>query len=127
MSYQQLLLIILSIVIIAIAVAVGFHIYKIWSISSNRDAILNDLNTIAVYANEHFMKSGVGRGGSYSGFTLPPNLQSNINGDYTITISADGRIMTLFATSRHGYGTVSATVSDAGGLTNIVFNGAFQP
>ena len=50
MGQQQLLLIILGVIIVGIAIAVGLSLFSAQSVQSNSDAIINDLNNLAAQA-----------------------------------------------------------------------------
>ena len=47
MGQQQLLLIILGVIIVGIAIAVGISMFSSGSVQANRDGIVNDLNNLA--------------------------------------------------------------------------------
>jgi len=47
MGQQQLLLILLGIVIVGAAIAVGILIYSSQSVESNRDALVGDINNVS--------------------------------------------------------------------------------
>ncbi|MCX5729611.1 MAG: hypothetical protein NTZ28_12390, partial [Nitrospirae bacterium] len=53
MGQQQLLLIILGVIIVGIAIAVGLSLFSAQSVQSNRDAIINDLNNLAAQAYQY--------------------------------------------------------------------------
>jgi len=85
MGQQQLLLIILGVIIVGIAIAVGLSMFSSQSISSNKDAIINDLNNLFANAYQYRIRpaSMGGGGGSYAGYKIPATLSSNENGTYT--------------------------------------------
>ena len=56
MGQQQLLLIILGVIVVGIAVAVGITLFKDNAVSSNRDAVTNDLVNIASHAQQYFRR-----------------------------------------------------------------------
>lgn len=84
MGQQQLLLIILGVIIVGIAIAVGLSMFSAQSISSNKDAIINDLNNIFANAYQYKIRpaSMGGGGGKYLGYQIPATLSSNENGFY---------------------------------------------
>ena len=86
MGQQQLLLIVLGVIIAGIAVVVGINIFNASSISSNRDAVIEDLNNLAVLAHEYFKKPTqlAGGGNSFANYAIPSLLASDANGTYTI-------------------------------------------
>jgi len=85
MGQQQLLLIILGVIIVGIAIAVGLSLFSAQSIQSNKDAIINDLNNIAAQAYQYRIRpaSMAGGNGSYTGFVIPQKMASNANATYT--------------------------------------------
>ena len=50
MGQQQLLLIILGVIIVGIAIAVGIAMFSSGSVQANKDAIINDMNNLAANA-----------------------------------------------------------------------------
>jgi len=99
MGQQQLLLIILGVIIVGIAIAVGLSLFSAQSIQSNKDAIINDLNNIAAQAYQFRIRpaSMAGGNGAYTGFAIPSKMASNANATYTCTPSANA--VTFTATS----------------------------
>jgi hypothetical protein len=91
MGQQQLLLIILGVLIVGIAIAVGFGMFSAGSITVNRDAIVNDMNIIASTAQQHFTRPTVmgGGGGTFNGYSLPTRLTSTGNGTYMAEASGN--------------------------------------
>jgi hypothetical protein len=98
MGQQQLLLIILGVIVVGIAVAVGISMFKDNAVSANRDAVTNDLINLAARAQQYYRRpTALGGGqGSFSGLTADisglrkitsiPNGQ-NANGIYSIVTS----------------------------------------
>ena len=101
MGQQQLLLIILGVIIVGIAIAVGLSLFNAQSIQSNKDAIINDLNNIAAQAYQYRIRpaSTGGGAGSYLGFAIPTKMASNENAIYTSTPSSIGDRVTFTAVS----------------------------
>ncbi len=91
MGQQQLLLIILGVIIVGIAIAVGLSLFSAQSIQSNKDAIINDLNNIAAQAYQFRIRpsSMAGGNGSYVGFKIPTKMASNANAVYTASPTSD--------------------------------------
>jgi hypothetical protein len=129
MGQQQLLLIILGVIIVGIAIAVGISMFSSSSVQSNKDAIINDLNNLAANAYQFRIRPTTmgGGGGSYtggSGFAIPTKLASNDNGTFTGTNAAQA--VTIVGTSAQGYGTVTAVCDSTGRLGNFTYTGQFQ-
>lgn len=86
MGQQQLLLIVLGVIIVGIAIAVGISMFKSNAQSSNRDQVINDLNNLAAKAQQYLRKPTAMSGGgqSFAGFRLAPIDSSNANGLYSV-------------------------------------------
>jgi hypothetical protein len=87
MGQQQLLLIILGVIIVGIAIAVGLSLFSANAIQANKDAITNDLNNIMANAYQYRIRTTSMGGGnnSYAGYAIPTRLSSNSNATYSIT------------------------------------------
>ena len=123
MGQQQLLLIILGVIIVGIAIAVGLSLFSAQSVASNKDAIVNDLGNLAATAYQFKIRpvSMGGGGGSYTGFTIPSKMSSNDNATYTAVAAA----ATVIYTATSPNGTVTATVNDEGKLGTWVYTLSF--
>ena len=86
MGQQQLLLIVLSIILVAVAIIIGLDRFDAQAESSNRDAVIIDLNRISGFAIQYFRKPILQMGGdkSFIGFGIPPAMDTTVNGVYTI-------------------------------------------
>ena len=99
MGQQQLLLIILSVIVLGIAVAVGITMFSDSSINTNRDALVNDLAALASRAHQYYRRSSNlgGGGNSFGGLTADAaglskltNKSRNENGTYSIVSPGTG-------------------------------------
>jgi Tfp pilus assembly protein PilE len=90
MGQQQLLLIVLGVIIVGIAIAVGISMFKSNAQSSNRDQVINDLNNLAAKAQQYYRKpTAMGGGGQdFNGFKLAPVDTGNANGSYSLSATA---------------------------------------
>jgi hypothetical protein len=124
MGQQQLMLIILGVIIVGIAIAVGIWLFASSSVGSNKDAIINDLSNLAQYGYRYKLRpEPLGGGGrSYVGFNIPEKLRNNENASYETTTISDSSIVFL-ATSNFGYGTISVVLTSQGDLTNFTYSG----
>ena len=70
MGQQQLLLIILGVIIVGIAIAVGITMFSAQAISSNKDAILADINNLGADAFQYKIRPTAMGGGNgvYTGY-----------------------------------------------------------
>ncbi|MHB8579315.1 MAG: hypothetical protein ACYDA4_05580 [Ignavibacteriaceae bacterium] len=112
MGQQQLLLIVLGVIIVGIAIVVGINLFNANAVSSNRDAVISDLNNLAAMAQQYYMKPASMGGGAntYTGWTLPTGLSTTANGSYTITTnSGTSIVITGVGTQTGNGGTVTAT------------------
>jgi len=93
MCQQQLLLIILGVIVVGIAVAVGITMFQDNAVSANRDAVTNDLVNLASRAQQYYRRPQAlgGGGNSFVGLTADAaglakltSKSSNANGTYSI-------------------------------------------
>lgn len=94
MGQQQLLLIILGVIVVGIAVAVGITMFTDNAVNANRDAVTNDLVNLAARAQQFYRRpTALGGGGNsfvgltadQAGLTKLTNRATNANGTYSIT------------------------------------------
>ncbi len=109
MGQQQLLLIILGVIVVGIAVAVGITMFSDNAVSANKDAVTNDLVNLASRAQQ-FYRRPTALGGGQGHFTdLGTDITkltakpTNANGTYTISTGGDQSI------TLHGEGTEIGT------------------
>lgn len=93
MGQQQLLLIILGVIVVGIAVAVGITMFQDNAVSANRDAVTNDLVNLASRAQQFYRRPTALGGGGNSFVGLPATAaglakltskSSNANGTYSV-------------------------------------------
>ena len=128
MGQQQLLLIILGVIIVGIAIAVGLSMFTAQSVNANRDAIIADITNMAANSYQYRIRpiSMGGGGGTYTNYTLPSALSSNENGTYIAAVGGPDQV-TFTGTSAQGYGTVAGTYDGTGRLSGVfTFTGQFQ-
>jgi len=101
MGTQQILMIVLSVIVVGAAVAVGIQMFDTQAVNSQKSAVLADLNnfgaqTIAYWRTPASMGGGggaiatAGALGEYLGFPDATNTKiTNANGTYTITVAAN--------------------------------------
>jgi hypothetical protein len=108
MGQQQILLIILGVILVGIAITVGITMFNNQARQGNIDAIISDLNNLAVIAFQYRIRpiSLRGGGGSFLGgepgryidfadffYDLPEGLIDNMNGKYTIFSCAENYVI----------------------------------
>jgi hypothetical protein len=134
MGQQQLLLIILGVIIVGIAIAVGLSLFSAQSVQANKDAIINDLNNLAAHAYQYRIRptSMAGGGGTYlptaTGavqYKIPSKMASNENASYTAKATADQVVFN--ATSKNDpSGTIEATLNSNGNLGGWSYSSYFE-
>lgn len=92
MGTQQLLLIVLGVVIVGVAVAVGITMFKSSSQSSNRDQVTSDLENLGSKAQQYYRKPLSFGGGEddFKNFNLTPYDTGNGDGSYSVTATQPG-------------------------------------
>jgi Tfp pilus assembly protein PilE len=117
MGQQQLLLIILGVIVVGIAVAVGITMFSDNAISANRDAVSNDLVNLAARAQQYYRRPQAlgGGGNSFVGLTLDKltNMAGgkNANGTYTCGApAADNVVITGVGTEMVGSNPVTMKI-----------------
>ena len=87
MGQQQLLLIILGVIIVGIAVAVGIGMFTSLASDANRDRVINDLVNLSAKSQQFLRRPRTmgGGGNDFVGFRLSPSDTGNGNGSYSIT------------------------------------------
>jgi len=136
MGQQQLLLIILGVIIVGIAIAVGLSLFSAQSVQANKDAIINDINNIAANAYQFRIRPvsmGGGGGvynnskGSTAGYTVPAKMSSNENATYTAQVQdADNVVILGQNPTNPTQMSVQATLGSDGRLTSWSYGSEFQ-
>jgi len=135
MGQQQLLLIILGVIIVGIAVAVGITMFQSNAVSSNRDAVISDMNMLASRCQAYYRKpvSMGGGGGTFTPAAPAPTLNSlfspadlaNDNGHYTVTPAAQSVTVVGMGKEVAGPGatdTVQVTMTVGPTTINVTIN-----
>jgi hypothetical protein len=127
MGQQQLLLIILGVIIVGIAIAVGLSLFSAQSIQSNRDAVINDLNNLAAQAYQYRIRpmSMGGGQGDYSSFAIPTKMRTNENATYSATPSQNTISFTAVS-AQNPSNTVIVSIDSFGRLSGWSYTGDFQ-
>jgi type II secretory pathway pseudopilin PulG len=90
MGQQQLLLIVLSIIIVGIAIYVGFYLLASNKADHNRQAVISDLLNYANKAQQYYRTPAQMGGGSlnFQGFHMSAIDTGNANGSYSVASGA---------------------------------------
>jgi len=128
MGQQQLLLIILGVIIVGIAIAVGLSLFTSQSIQSNKDAMINDINNLAANAYQFNIRptSMGGGGGTFAGWSIPVKMSSNENATYTESGGSATGITITGVSAQNSGNTVTASVGSDGRVTSMAFGSDFQ-
>jgi hypothetical protein len=96
MGQQQLLLIMLGVIIIGMALAVGLIMFNANAIEQKRNEIINECTLLASEAQLYYrkLKEHGGGGRSFTGWTVPPQYASTEVGSITAVTSANQVILT---------------------------------
>jgi Tfp pilus assembly protein PilE len=96
MGQQQLLLIILGVIIVGIAVAVGINMFSAQASSANRDAVAGELQNLASMAQQFYRRPQAMGGGnnSFSGWKIPGQLDTTSTGFYFVVTDTTGTTIT---------------------------------
>jgi len=117
MGQQQLLLIVLGIIIVGIAIAVGVTTFRSSAVDANRAQVISDLNNLAAKAQRYYRTPGsMGGGGQdFNSFSISLLDSSNANGHYGVSTTApsgvtdEGQGLSIGSSSQTiyvvGYGT----------------------
>lgn len=131
MGQQQLLLIILGVIIVGIAIAVGITMFSAGSVQANKDAIVNDLNNLAANAYQHRIRpvSMGGGAGAYDVslggqlYAIPTKLLANENATYVAEVTGADAITFTATSVTYAGNTVTADLDGTGKLSNFVYGG----
>lgn len=135
MGTQQILLIVLSVIIVGIAVAVGITMFNAQAANSNRQAVVGDLNNLAASALAFYKTPTTHGGGGNSwsadvdnvgnwlgySYSTSTNTLSTGNGSYVLSVSGD--VLTIVGTGNEtgndGSTDVQATITVTGATSAI--------
>jgi hypothetical protein len=122
LGQQQILLIVLGLVVIAIAVAVGMSLFRAHAIDSKRDILINETVNMASQAIGYYKRTREfgGGGKSFAGWQIPPQLQNTVNGSYVIS-EIDNDKVVILAT-----GTEVVTGKDSIQVKTTVYSDRYQ-
>lgn len=118
MGQQQLLLIILGVIIVGIAIAVGLTMFTAQSVGSNRDAIISDMTNLAANAYQYRISPATmgGGNGAYTGYVIPPSLASNENGAYSLVSATTSSVTFTGISAQYTSDSVTGTYGPDGKL-----------
>src|SRR5258708_22043687 len=131
MGQQQLLLIILGVIVVGIAIAVGVSQFGANSTQANKDGVTSSLVNIAANAYQFKIRptSMGGGGGAYDNskgatgaYTIPSKMSADDNGTYTLTTTAAASCVIKGTSTINTGWSASCTTNDTG-KTTLTFSG----
>ncbi len=95
MGTQQLLLIIVGMIVLAAAIAVGNLLFEAHSESTTKDSIISESTNLGSLAQQHYNRSTEMGGGnrSFVGWQISEQLDSTSSGTYTIVSINDEKLI----------------------------------
>ena len=112
MGQQQIIILVLGTIIIGISLAVGILWFQSNSISSNKDALIGDLNNILADAQVYYLKPACLGGGNHSfiGYDIPTKMKTSDNGTISFTQPPELNTVFVTATSAENDGVITAKI-----------------
>ena len=124
MGQQQLLLIILGVIIVGIAIAVGISQFGAHSTQANKDGVTSSLVNIAANAYQYKIRPTTmgGGGGSYVNYVIPSKMSKDDNGTYTAGTIASNSCGVVGTSTINTVWSATFTADDTG-KTTIAYSG----
>ena len=90
------MLIILGIIVVGIAIAVGMGLFRTDSVSQKRDLLINESSSLATLAMAYYKKPGNmgGGGNSFTGWNIPDQMKITGTGTFSAAVYADSIVIT---------------------------------
>jgi len=128
MGQQQLLLLILGVIIVGIAIAVGIGQFGASSAESNKDGVTMSLVNIAANAYQFKVRPSTLGGGSNtynggSGYSIPPKMRADENGTYTVSGTPSATQIAFQGTSSMNTQWTATCTADDTGKTVMTYTG----
>ena len=126
MGQQQLLLLILGVIIVGVALAVGLGLFGAHGTEANKDGITSSLINIAADAHGYKMRPKTLGGGrpSFVGYTIPVRMLQDDNGSYQVVSGTESdSSITLQGTSKVNSAWTAMCRVDQDGYTMVNYTG----
>jgi hypothetical protein len=125
MGQQQLLLIILGVIIVGIAIAVGISQFGAHSTQANKDGVTSSLVNIAANSYQYKIRPTTmgGGGGSYVNYVIPSKMSKDDNGTSYVTGTIASNSCQIVGTSAINTAWKATCTSDDTGKTTITYSG----
>ncbi|MBI1803891.1 MAG: hypothetical protein HY033_06770 [Ignavibacteriae bacterium] len=119
MGQQQLLLIIVGVLAVGLAIAVGVSLFGANSAASNKDGVTSSLMMIAADAYHYKIRPSTMGGGSNSfvSYAIPRKLQKDDHGTYSVTSVGSNTATFQGQSSVNTAWVATCTVDDTGTTT----------
>lgn len=124
MGQQQLLLIILGVIVVGLAIAVGISIFGASATESNKDGVTSSLINIGADAHAFKLRPKIMGGGrpSFKDYEIPTKLKTDEHGQYEVVESKDNEITLKGISTRNNSWTATCRV-DENGYTILNYTG----
>ncbi len=125
MGQQQLLLIILGVIVVGIAIAVGISQFSANSNQANKDGITMALVNLSANAYQYRIRPSTmgGGGNSYVGYSIPASMSLDQNGSYAINGTPTTTQIRFNGTSALKSSWVATCTVDSTGKTTMSYAG----
>lgn len=125
MGQQQLLLIILGVLVVGIAIAVGISQFGAHSTEGNKDGVTSALGNIASNAYQFRIRPSIMGGGSnsYINYSIPMKMVSDENGVYSVNGTPTSTQIEFDGTSVLDGSWIATCTVDSVGKTTISYSG----
>ena len=125
MGQQQLLLVILGVIVVGIAIAVGITQFGAHSEQANKDGVTGSLVALGADAYQFKIRPGTlgGGGNSYVGYSVPRKLSSDDNGFSYATGTVSASSCEIKGTSTINTAWIASCTVDDTGKTTITYSG----
>ena len=124
MGQQQLLLIVLGVILVGIAIAVGITQFGANNTEANKDGVTSGVINIASNAYQYKIRPSSLGGGShlYTGYTIPAKMNKDDNGTYALgTVNAQN--IQIKGTSSINTAWIATCTADDSGKTSLTYTG----
>lgn len=125
MGQQQLLLVILGVIVVGIAIAVGISQFGSSNVQANKDGVTSTLLNIAANAYQYKIRpSSLGGGSnSYVNYSIPTKMQSDDFGQYALNGTPTSSQVKIDGISVFDGTWIASCTIDSLGKTTFVYTG----
>ena len=100
MGQQQLLLIVLGVIVVGIAVAIGINLFSASATETNREELVFALTSLGAMAQEYYQKPSMFGGGNrkFKNWKIPKAYKKFEGGKFKVEFNKKGEEVTITAT-----------------------------